>query len=143
MSRSQQTNSACLDAIERHILLLDDELAVREAMARILKWNGHQCTTAYTGEELLEIIKSAELSNTHYDLAIVDIKLFDGMDGIETMRRMKELGCTMPVVSMTGYDADVIFSNHDDRIGFAGHLQKPFNKLELLSEIERLCPPST
>ena len=140
MNSSGNTNNACADTRARHILLLDDELAVREALARVLKWNGHQCTTAYTGEELLELVKAASLTNTHYDLAILDIKIFGGMDGIETMQRMKELGSAIPVISMSGYHTEDIFSSEEERVGFAGHLKKPFNKLELLSEIERLCP---
>ena len=74
MNSSANTNNACADNRARHILLLDDELAVREALARVLKWNGHQCTTAHTGEELLELVNAASLTNTHYDLAILDIK---------------------------------------------------------------------
>ena len=140
MNSSANTHNAYAGA--RHILLLDDELAVREALARVLKWNGHQCTTAYNGEELLELVRSASLTNTHYDLAILDIKIFGGMDGIETMQKMKELGSAIPVISMSGYHIDDIFSSKEDRIGFAGHLGKPFDKTELLSEIARLCPLS-
>ncbi len=135
--------SASTSTEARHILLLDDELAVRVAMARVLKWNGHQCTTAHTGEELLELVKSASQNNIKYDLAILDIKIFGGMGGIEAMQKMKESGCAIPIISMSGYGTEDIFSSEEDRTEFAGHLQKPFNKLKLLSEIERLCPPSS
>ena len=56
------------------------------------------------------------------------------------MQRMKELGGAIPVISMSGYHIEDIFSSEEERIGFTGHLRKPFNKLELLSEIERLYP---
>ena len=143
MNSSGGTSDTCVNNRARHILLLDDELAVREALSRVLKWNGLECTTAYTGEELLELLESASLTNTHYDLAILDIKIFGGMDGVETMRKMKDLGSAIPIISMSGYHINDIFSGEIDRIGFAGHLTKPFGKAELLSEIERLCPRST
>ena len=143
MNSSGNTSDTCVDARARHILLLDDELAVREAVSRVLKWNGIKCTTAYTGEELLELVKSASLTNTHYDLAILDIKIFGGMDGVETMQKMKDLGSAIPIISMSGYHIDDIFSGEKERFGFAGHLAKQFGKEELLSEIERLCPPSS
>lgn len=139
MSSSGNTNKNCVDTHTRHILLLDDELAVRVALARVLKWNGHQCTTAHTGEEVVEIIKLANQTNTHYDLAILDIKIFGGMGGVETMRKMKELGSVIPVISMSGYREEDIFTSEADRTGFAGHLHKPFDKSDLLGEIERLC----
>ncbi|MDC0434790.1 response regulator [bacterium] len=143
MNSSGNIRDARVNIESRHILLLDDELAVRVALARVLKRNGYQCTTAHTGEEALEIVKSAILKNTHFDLAILDIKIFGGMDGIETMQKMKDLGSKIPMISMSGYDTEDLFSSDKDRTGFAGHLQKPFDKFELLNEIERFCPLSS
>jgi CheY-like chemotaxis protein len=123
----------------RHILLLDDEEAVRKALTRLLKSLGHQCTTAAVGEEVLSLLESSQYNDTYYDLAILDIKIFGGMGGIETLREMRESGCTIPVVSMSGYATEEIYPNEEDSKGFSGHLQKPFNARQLLSEIEGCC----
>ncbi len=122
----------------RHILLLDDEKAVRDALSRVLKARGHQCSTAPTGEVLLEILERGRQTGIQYDLAILDIKIVGGLGGIETLQKIRQSGSTMPVVSMSGYPVETVFDGVDTS-GFVGHLEKPFSAEQLSDEIERLC----
>ena len=122
----------------RRILLLDDEKAVRDALTRLLKARGHLCSTAPTGEILLEILEHSRLSGVSFDLAILDIKIVGGMGGIETMQRITEMDSSIPVISMSGYPVETLFED-DENTGFAGHLEKPFSAQHLSAEIERIC----
>lgn len=126
----------------RHILLLDDEKAVRDALTRLLKACGHYCSTAPTGEILLDLLEHSRQTDMHYDLAILDIKIVGGMGGIETMQRILQIDCSISVISMSGYPVETLLDEADSN-GFVGHLEKPFSGKQLSAEIERVCSLSS
>ena len=125
--------------VSRHILLLDDEHSVRQALTRLLRSLGHKCTAVSTGEDVLASLKEPPGAMTTYDLIILDIKIIGGMGGIETMRKIQQMGYSIPVISMSGYALDEIFYTDTEKHGFASHLQKPFTAKTLSHEIEKLC----
>ncbi len=127
-----------------HVLLLDDEAPVRDALGRLLRALGHRCSVASTGEEVLELLRQDTNAAPEFDLALFDIKIIDGMGGVETMRAMERLGISFPIVSMSGYALTEIFASEDDRRGFVEHLQKPFGVKELKQVIQLVSsrPPS-
>jgi len=121
-----------------HILLLDDEQAVLTALSRLLRALGHQCSTATTGEILLDMLEHSRQTSIRYDLAILDIKIDSGMGGIETMQRIKQIDSSIPVMSMSGHPVDTLFHG-DEKSGFVAHLEKPFSSKHLSTEIARFC----
>jgi len=131
-------NDTTVDINSRYILLLDDETAVLQALSRVLKDRGHYCSSATTGEVLLETIDQASQTGIKYDLAILDIKIPDGMGGIETMQKMQKLDSEIPVISMSGYPVESLFTG-DESEGFVGHLEKPFSADDMSAEIKRIC----
>ena len=141
-STEVEQNTKSADATKsRHILLLDDEKAVRDALSRLLKARGHHCVTAKTGEVLLEILEHSHQSGVSHDLIILDIKIVGGMGGIETMQRLTQMHCNIPVISMSGYPVETLF-DEGERAGFVGHLEKPFSAQLLSAEIDRACSSS-
>ena len=124
-----------------NILLLDDEEAVLVALSRLLKARGHQCSTAQTGEILLDILKQGQQTSSRFDLAILDIKIVGGMGGVETMQQIKLIDSRIPILSMSGNPVDTLFEG-DEASGFAAHLEKPFSADHLSAEIERVCSDS-
>jgi len=74
-----------------HVLLLDDEKAVLDALSRLLRAQGHQCSTALTGEILIDTLEHGRQNSIRYDLAILDINIVGGMGGIETMHQVAGL----------------------------------------------------
>jgi len=134
------TDETTVSNKSRRILLLDDEKAVRDALTRLLKARGHLCSTAPTGEILLEILERSQQSGIEFDLAILDIKIVGGMGGIETMQRIAEMDSSLPVISMSGYPIETLFDDVENT-RFAGHLEKPFSAQRLSAEIERICTP--
>jgi PAS domain S-box-containing protein len=102
----------------RRILIVDDNLDAREALARLLEMAGHQVTQAGDGPSGLE-----SASRLRPDVAIVDIGL-PGMNGFELARRLKSSAPHLRLIALTGYGQD----DHrrlGDEAGFESYLVKP------------------
>ena len=78
-----------------HILVVDDELAVRLTVREILRRAGHDVVAVASGEEALEIVQSKS-----FDLALVDL-VMPGMGGIELMRRLLEFAPDLKLIVLT------------------------------------------
>jgi hypothetical protein len=119
------------DLAGRTALVVDDSPANRTLMERILTAFGCTVLLAGSGEEALVIAEHAS-----YDLVFMDIQL-PGMNGIETMRRMRERGARGPVVALTAYamkgDAERFLAD-----GFDGFIAKPVRISEVISYLERV-----
>ena len=79
------------------LLIVDDELSVRDSLAKWFTEEGYDVATAESANEALTRV--AELT---FDVALVDIKM-RGTDGIELQRRLHEIYPDMLVIIMTGY----------------------------------------
>jgi PAS domain S-box-containing protein len=102
----------------RRILLVDDNVDAREALARLLEMAGHEVAQAGDGPGGLEAA-----SRTRPDVAIVDIGL-PGMNGFELARRLKAAAPQTRLIALTGYGHD----DHrrlGDEVGFEIFLVKP------------------
>ena len=82
---------------ESKILIVDDELILRESLSRWLERDGHRVETAASGEEALDRFKE-----TRYDILLVDIKM-EGISGLEVLRHIKESDPDVAVVMITAY----------------------------------------
>ena len=83
--------------MKSRILVVDDEAAIRESMSMILEYEGYECLSASTGEEAIEVVKRESP-----DLVFLDIKM-PGLDGLETLTRLKKLSEVTPVVMVSGH----------------------------------------
>ena len=79
------------------ILIVDDEESVRKSLADVMRDEGYEVVTAASGREGIDL-----LSDTQPSVALLDIAMPE-MDGIETLRRFKELRPEMQVIMVTGY----------------------------------------
>ena len=111
------------------ILVVDDELSMRQFLEILLKKEGHEVICAADGEEALSRFQAAPC-----DLLISDIKMAK-MDGLELLRRVKERNPNMSVVMITAYASpeDAIASM---KAGAYDYLTKPF-KLEEIKAVIR------
>jgi two-component system nitrogen regulation response regulator NtrX len=79
------------------ILIVDDEESVRNSLAGVMKDEGYEVVSAVSGREGLDLLNEVQPS-----LALLDIAM-PAMDGIETLRRFKEMRPDMPVIMVTGH----------------------------------------
>jgi two-component system, OmpR family, response regulator MprA len=111
-----------------HILVVDDEPAVRRALERALRLDKHEVELAIDGEEALD-----RLAERPADAVILDV-MMPGVDGLEVCRRMRAAGDKTPVLMLTARDAI------DDRVlgldvGADDYLVKPFALRELQARL--------
>lgn len=82
----------------KKILVVDDEENIRQLYKEELQDMGFDVTTVPDGASALAALDAAP-----YDLVTLDMRM-KGMDGIETLRRMKEKNSRLPVVISTAYE---------------------------------------
>ena len=79
------------------VLLVDDEEVFCNNMAKLLNKRGYQVNAVNGGEEALGI-----LQNDPYDVVVLDLKM-PGMNGIDTLKKMKEMGVSAQTIMLTGH----------------------------------------
>ena len=79
------------------VLIVDDEPNIRASLADTFELEGYRCLTASDGPRALETLDAASV-----DLVILDLQM-PGLDGIETLRRMREAGHDMPAMILTAH----------------------------------------
>jgi len=102
------------------ILVVDDELIVRDSIKEWLEDEGFKVDMAESGVEALE-----KLSQTSCSLLLLDVKM-PGMDGVEVLKNAKEMHPDLDVVMMTAY-ATVETAVEAMKIGAMDYLMKPFD----------------
>jgi len=113
------------------ILVVDDELIVRESLGGWLERDGHKVEKAASGEEALE-----KCQNTRYDILLLDIKM-EGMSGLEVLKKVKETDPDVSVVMITAYGS-IPSAIEAMKSGAYEYLLKPFDPDELMVLIEKI-----
>jgi DNA-binding NtrC family response regulator len=114
------------------ILVVDDDLHMRAACARVLTKAGHTVASAETGDEGLKTLGSGSAG---FDVVLLD-QLMPGMSGMETLARIKTLAPDLPVIIITGSVSDETAAEILEQ-GALDCLPKPFNPEQLRNAIER------
>jgi len=121
-----------------HILIIEDDAQLRQALSRGLGITGHLVKSVEDGVLGLE-----ELVLWQPDLVLLDVKLKEGaFDGIELLGRIRELHPVLPVIIMTGYGT-VETAVEAMKQGANDFIQKPFNIAEMVVVIERVLTMSS
>ena len=113
------------------ILIVDDELVMRESLAGWLERDGHTIETAESGEEALEKLKA-----TRFDILLVDIKM-EGISGLEVLKRVKSDDPDVEIVMITAYGS-IATAIEAIKNGAYDYLLKPFDPNELGILIEKI-----
>lgn len=123
------------------ILVVDDDLRLRDLLNRYLSEQGFEVAAVADGEAM-----DKELSRESFDLIVLDLML-PREDGLSICRRLRAAGKVLPIIMLTAKGDEV------DRIvglelGADDYLPKPFNPRELVARInavlrrrERAAPP--
>jgi DNA-binding NtrC family response regulator len=115
---------------KQSILIVDDELGVRESLRMILK-PYYEIYTAPNGEAALNIIRERKIH-----LITLDLKM-PKLSGIETLREIRKIDGEVPVIITTGYG-----TQKDERealfYGVRDFISKPFNTGKIISVIDEI-----
>ncbi|MFG2041747.1 response regulator transcription factor [Dactylosporangium sp. NPDC048998] len=113
------------------ILVVDDDGAVRDSLARTLRFEGYQVDTAHDGAQALAAVRAGEP-----DAVILDVSM-PVLDGLQACRELRADGVLVPVLMLTARDSV------GDRVagldaGADDYLVKPFALQELLARLRAL-----
>lgn len=114
-----------------HLLIIEDEVELRESLAEILGHAGHHVTAVGTA-----LAARTALDEGLFDLALLDVRLPDG-DGIDLLQELHAHEADLAVIIMTGF-ADVDVAVNAMRLGAADFLRKPFDMEEMLVRVEEV-----
>jgi two-component system, OmpR family, response regulator len=114
--------------VEAHILVVDDDLAIRELIREYLTANDFKVSLAETGADMDRVL-GAEM----VDLVILDLKLPDE-DGLAIARRLRD-SLDLPIIILTGRkeEADRVMGLE---LGADDYVTKPFSQRELMARIK-------
>lgn len=122
-----ETEAAAMDA---HILIVDDDSAIRTAMQEFVEMSGFTCQTAASAEAALDLLRDG-----CFDVVITDIML-PGMDGLDLTDRIKN-NHNIDVIVMTGYSGDYSYEEAVSK-GASDFVFKPVRFEELLLRLRRV-----
>ncbi|HSF43388.1 MAG TPA: sigma-54 dependent transcriptional regulator [Thermoanaerobaculia bacterium] len=113
-----------------NILIVDDERPIRRILAVLLQDSRHRVAEAGSGEEALALLPEFKP-----DVVLLDLKL-PGMDGLETLRRMRAIAPRLDVIMMTAHGS-IATAVEAMRRGAFDYVAKPFDNDELLMTVDR------
>jgi len=118
------------------ILICDDEKNIRRTLSMVLEGEGYPTRVAATASEAL-----VQLSESAFDAVLLDVRLPD-LNGIETLRRIKESDLGVEVIMISGH-ATLQDAVEATRLGAFDFLEKPIDRERLLitvrNALERLA----
>ncbi len=117
-------------AAEAIILVVDDEEAVRESTSEILQNAGYRTFTAANGQDGLELFRQHQ---AEIELVLLDV-LMPGINGPETMAKLRILDHNVKVILTSGYSEQMIFGQTQNQKP-SGFLPKPYTIDELIKRV--------
>ena len=118
----------------KKILVVDDQLQIRELVEVTLRVEDYRILQAKSGEEAVEIVRAEKP-----DLTIMDIMMPGGMDGLEATRIIKNdpetKDCTIIMLTAKGQEAD---REKGLEAGADDYFTKPFSPLDLIRKVEEI-----
>jgi len=117
------------------ILVAEDDEANLQITREILEEEGFSVAVARHGEEAVAL---ALAPGAAFDLILMDVQM-PGMDGLEAAARIREGGCTLPIITMTAHALPSGAGNSVEA-GVNDHLTKPFDPADLLALLGRWLP---
>ncbi len=117
-----------MSSLTKKILVVDDEIGIRQSLKKILEKEGFDVVTASNGEEAFKLIRGSDI-----DLLISDIRMA-GMDGLELLKVCKSISPYTEVIMITGY-ASVDTAVDSMKQGAYDYITKPFKKADILKAV--------
>jgi PAS domain S-box-containing protein len=124
------TDAPPIDGQGRRILLVDDEAALRTALAKVLEQHGFEVTAVPSAPDALR-----ELDATAFDVLVSDV-VMPTMSGVQLAAHVRADRPDLPIVLMSGYSEELDGVGEDAPL--TRRLRKPFTHEELLTAVDAL-----
>ncbi|HED09455.1 MAG TPA: response regulator [Caldithrix abyssi] len=131
----QESPDEVTESTSRNVMIIDDDLVVREMAGDLLDFLGHTVVKAETGEEGIELFRTHP---SRFDLIIIDL-IMPKMNGVTTMERIRAIDEKIKIVITSG----VGHTNKKDEMlkkGADAYLQKPYSLDAFRSMFSDLFP---
>ncbi|MBX7143019.1 MAG: UDP-3-O-acyl-N-acetylglucosamine deacetylase [Oligoflexia bacterium] len=130
MEMQSASSSPCRSSTQERILIVDDEESIRRTLEAVLRDEGYLTCSAQNGLAALELIRTQAP-----DLVVLDIWM-SGMDGVETLKQIKEQCPSLPVVMISGH-ATIATAIAATKMGASDFVEKPLDLDVFLRTIKR------
>jgi CheY-like chemotaxis protein len=114
------------------ILIIDDRDDLRRTVRRILESEGHEVLEAPNGSVGMQMFREHKPA-----LVITDVMMPD-MDGIETLREIREHDPKAKVIAISGNVGDIDYLTIMKKLGATETLEKPFGQTQLVKVLARV-----
>jgi DNA-binding response OmpR family regulator len=116
--------------VNASVLVVDDEAAIRYSVSKTLQRIGYSVREAASGEDALDVLK-----NQPFDVVLTDIRM-PGLDGVELVRRIKDVDPDTVVILMTAYPS-LNTAVEALRLGAHDYLIKPSSSQDIRQSVAR------
>ncbi|HEX3101755.1 MAG TPA: sigma 54-interacting transcriptional regulator, partial [Pyrinomonadaceae bacterium] len=116
--------------MQNTILIVDDEPGIRETVRGVLEDEGFSVATAESGEMCLEMARTH-----HYGCILLDIWLGEGIDGLETLAKLKEEGNDAAIVMISGH-GNIETAVRSTKLGAFDFIEKPLSLERILVTVK-------
>ncbi|MBE9521817.1 MAG: sigma-54-dependent Fis family transcriptional regulator [Proteobacteria bacterium] len=116
--------------MSHQILVVDDQVSISQHIQTILENEGHDASTAHSGDQAL-----IKLSSQSFDILLADMKM-PGMDGLELFKKARKFDQNISGIIMTAYGS-ISSAVESIKQGISDYLEKPFEPESLLMVIEK------
>jgi len=113
-----------------NILIMDDEMVIRETTGAMLKKLGYNVNYSADGEDALMSYKDALESDQPYDVVILDLTIPGGMGGMQAIEKLREIDPKIRAIVSSGYSNSPVMADYKNH-GFSGILSKPYTLKQL------------
>src|SRR5204863_8383072 len=118
---------------QRSLLVVEDDLAVREAISRVLQTEDYCVSTAASGEDAI-----LRFNENHIDIVLLDLTL-GTVDGWRVFEALKAQRPELPIIVTSARSDDLA---HSSANGASAALEKPFDVPTLLDLLEQAGRPA-
>jgi two-component system cell cycle sensor histidine kinase/response regulator CckA len=124
-------------ASQSRVLVMDDELFIRELACSILRRFGYPATAVPDGAAAVAEYARAQNAGEGYAVVILDLTIPGGMGGRQAMEELLKVDPHVRAIVSSGYSNDLVLSNYQAH-GFRGMVSKPYDVTDFAHAVERV-----
>ena len=126
-----------VDHQKNRVLVMEDDLAIRNLLVDILDLLDYEVETSINGEEALQFYEEAITAKRPFTVVIMDLTIPGGMGGREAIQKLKERHPKAKAIVSSGYANDLALADYQE-IGFNGLISKPYRVKDLAAILEKV-----